>query len=90
MRFPSTLNYLYTQPPQSTTIKHVKEHASICATAQLTLFRDERAWGQSVPRTYEGQLLFTERSIRKEIAKEKWGPTTGPEAGDSEGGTHNK
>lgn len=89
MRFPSTPNYLYTQPPQKTTIKHAKEHASVCATAQLTLL-EMRGPGVSQFHTYEGQLLFTERSIRKEIAKEERAPTTGPEAGGSEGGTHNK
>ena len=57
---------------------------------QHGFFRDERAWGQSVLHTYEGKLLFTERSTRKEIAKEKQAPTAGPEAGSSERGTHNK
>lgn len=53
-------------------------------------FREERAWDQSVPHTYEGRLLFTETSIRNEIAKEKWAPTIGPVAAASEGGTHTR
>lgn len=64
-------------------MKHTKEHAPYS-------FRDEKVWGQSVLHTYEGHMLLNERSIREEIAKEKWGPTTGSEAEGSEGGIISK